>query len=361
VSTVNSIMTRPPSGSQRRGSDYAELMRLVRAAGLLERRPVFYALYITANVVMLAAGWTAFVLLGDSWWQMLTAVYLAVAFTQSGFLGHDAGHWQIFRARGANHLVGLMHGNLAIGVAFGWWVDKHHRHHAHPNQEGLDPDIGGDDLAYTPSQAGARRGLGRLVARHQGVLFFPMMLLLGLSLHVSGTQALLRAGYRDRVREAVLLGLHVAVYLAAMFLVLSPVKALVFIVLQQGLFGLYMGLSFAPNHKGMPILSKDDDGDFLRRQVITARNVRGGWLVDLALGGLNYQIEHHLFPNMPRPSLRHAQPIVRAFCRSRGLPYAETSLVDSYRQAVRHLHTVGRSAATRNAIPREHRNKPQGG
>ena len=111
-------------------------------------------------------------------------------------------------------------------------------------------------------------------------------------------------------------------YLAVVFLVLSPVKAVVFILVQQGLFGLYLGCSFAPNHKGMPILAADDHTDFLRRQVLTSRNVRGSWLVDFALGGLNYQIEHHLFPSMPRPNLRRAQPIVREFCRQHGLPTA---------------------------------------
>ena len=84
---------------------------------------------------------------------------------------------------------------------------------------------------------------------------------------------------------------------AAVFLVLSPVKAVVFIIVQQGLFGLYLGCSFAPNHKGMPILDAADQSDFLRRQALTSRNVRGGWLTDFALGGLNYQIEHHLFPS----------------------------------------------------------------
>ena len=79
-----------------------------------------------------------------------------------------------------------------------------------------------------------------------------------------------------------------------MFLVLSPVKAVVFIGVQQGLFGLYLGACFAPNHKGMLILDAADRSDFLRRQVLTSRNVRGGWLTDLAMGGLNYQIEHHL-------------------------------------------------------------------
>jgi fatty acid desaturase len=106
---------------------------------------------------------------------------------------------------------------------------------------------------------------------------------------------------------------------------------------------LYLGCAFAPNHKGMPILAQDDDTDFLRRQVLTSRNVRGGRLVDVLLGGLNYQIEHHLFPSMPRASLRHARPIVRAHCLQHGLPYVETSLFDSYRQALHHLHTAGRS------------------
>jgi fatty acid desaturase len=125
------------------------------------------------------------------------------------------------------------------------------------------------------------------------------------------------------------------------FLVLSPVKAVVFILVQQALFGLYLGLSFAPNHKGMPVLSKDDETDFLRRQVMTSRNVRGGWLVDFALGGLNYQIEHHLFPSMPRPNLRHSRAIVRAYCERHGVAYLETTLIRSYGQALRHLHEVG--------------------
>jgi fatty acid desaturase len=330
----------PPS---RRGSEYAELLRLVREAGLLDRRPVSYAVHLAVGLLLLVVGWAAFVLVGDSWWQLITAAFLAVAFTQNGFLTHDAGHRQIFRSRRANQVVGLVHGNLAIGLLFGWWVDKHHRHHAHPNQEGLDPDISGEDLVYTDSQARTRRGAGRLVARYQAQLFFPMLLLLALSIRVDGVKQLTRRGYRNRLPEAILFGLHVAGYLTAVLLVLSPRKALAFVAVHQGLLGLYLGSVFAPNHKGMPILAKDDDSDFLRGQVLTARNVHSGLLTDQLLGGLNYQIEHHLFPSMPRPSLRRAQPIVRAHCLGQGLPYEETSLLDSYRQALHHLDRVGRS------------------
>jgi fatty acid desaturase len=319
-------------------------MNLVRHAGLLERRRAFYISHMAVNVALLAAGWGAFILLGNTWWQIITAAGLAVVFTHSGFLGHDAGHRQIFRTRQANQVVGLLWGNLAIGLAFGWWVDKHHRHHAYPNQEGRDPDIGGADLVHTRSQAAQRHGLGRMVARHQAVLVLPMLLLVGLSLHWSAIKAVLQPHYRDRAWEAVLLGLHLSGYITALVLVLSPLKALVFVLIQQGLFGLYLGSVFAPNHKGMPILSQQDDSDFLRRQVLTARNIRGGWVTDVVFGGLNYQIEHHLFPSMPRVMLRRAQPLIREYCLRQGLPYVETTLIDSYRQALRHLHAVGRAA-----------------
>jgi fatty acid desaturase len=129
------------------------------------------------------------------------------------------------------------------------------------------------------------------------------------------------------------------------FLVLSPVKAVVFILVQQGLFGFYLACSFAPNHKGMPILAASSKTDFLRKQVLTSRNVRGGWLTDFALGGLNYQIEHHLFPSMPRPNLRLAQPLVAAFCADQDVAYAQSSLLASYAQALGHLAAVGSELA----------------
>ena len=325
-----------------RGSDYAELSRLVRRAGLLERRRWRYAWRITVAGLLLAAGWVVFVLVGDSWWQLAVAVFLAVMFTQVGFLGHDAGHRQIAGSRRVSYVFGILLGNLGIGLSYGWWVDKHNRHHVRPNTEGADPDIMMRVLAFTAGQAGAARGLSRMLCRYQAYLFFPMLLGEAFSVHVASIRALSRRESRGRPAEAALLAVHLAGYLTLVFLVLPPVKAVVFIGVQQGLFGLYLGASFAPNHKGMPILDAAGRSDFLRRQVLTSRNVRGGWLTDLALGGLNYQIEHHLFPSMPRPNLRRSQALIRAFCEQRGLPYCEASLAGCYAQALRHLAAVGR-------------------
>jgi fatty acid desaturase len=344
------LPARPPGPSpagpagRRRGSDYGELSHRVKDAGLLARRPGYYAVKIGLTGALLVAGWTAFVLLGESWWQLVTAVVLGIAFTQVAFLGHDAGHKQIVRTRRGSYVLGLLHGNLAVGLSYGWWVDKHNRHHAHPNEIGGDPDIGSGALLFVPGQA-RRHRLTRLLTRAQAYLFFPLLLLEGVNLHVAGLLALRERPGRTRWLEAALLLAHLAGYLAVVFVVLSPPQALAFIAVQQGVFGFSMGCAFAPNHKGMPILSRGEEPDFLRRQVLTSRNIRGGRFVDLVLGGLNYQIEHHLFPSMPRPNLRRAQALVREFCQELGIPYSETSLLASYGLALRHLHAVGRSPA----------------
>ncbi len=328
------------------------LSRQVRQAGLLAGRPRYYAWKIALTAGALAIGWAVFVLIGDSWWQLGVAAFLAVVFGQIGFLGHDAGHRQVFATHRANYVLGVLCGNLGIGLSYGWWTGKHSRHHAHPNTEGVDPDVMIGPLAFSGTRARAGRGVQRILFRYQAYLLVPLLFLEGASLHLSSVGALLRRPRRPGTSalgdgrhwawEAGLLAVHVAGYLGAVFLVLSPVRAVVFILVQQGLFGFYLGCSFAPNHKGMPVLAAGDKVDFLRRQVLTSRNVRGGWFTDFAIGGLNYQIEHHLFPSMPRPSLRRAQPLVAAFCAEHGLPYCEATLFGSYAQALRHLNEVGK-------------------
>jgi fatty acid desaturase len=324
-----------------RWSEYTQLSRELRQAGLLERRQGWYVARMAGNLALLAAGLAALVVLGESWWQLLVAAYLAVVATQLTFIGHDAGHRQIFRSRRANDLAGLLHGNLLVGISFGWWVPKHNAHHTNPNDEDLDPDIGIAVLAFTAAQAHNKHGLARLITRSQAWLFFPLLLLEAAHLHLASVKAILKGHGRANLLEALLLGIHLMVYVTVLVVVLTPAQALAFVLVQQGLFGLYLGCAFAPNHKGMPTLTQGDRLDFLRRQVLTSRNVAGSPIIDLVFGGLNYQIEHHLFPTMARPNLRRAQPLVQAFCRDHDLPYTQASLIGSYTQALRHLHTIG--------------------
>lgn len=328
-----------------RGSDFARLSERIRRAGLLERRPAYYACRIGLVAAAYVVAWTVFGVLGDSWYQMIVAVVLAVVFAQVALVAHDLAHRQVFKSRWPTEIGGLVAGNLAIGMSYGWWMDKHTRHHANPNHPEHDPDVAPDILVWSADQAMSSTGVPRVIGRVQAYLFFPLLLLEGLNLHVASARALRRRNIRHRGLEALLLGSHLLGYLAVVFAVLPLGKALLFMAIHQAVFGLYLGCTFAPNHKGMPM--PDEELDFLRKQVLTSRNVSGGRFMDVALGGLNHQIEHHLFPSMPSPNLRQAKPIVRDFCAEIGVSYQDSGLISSYRQALTHLHQVGAVLRTR--------------
>src|SRR4029450_318642 len=175
-----------------------------------------------------------------------------------------------------------------------------------------------------------------------GWYFFPILVLEGASLHKDGISRIIS---RDKIQrrwvEISFTTLRLAGFAALVFLVLPPGKAVAFLALQLAVFGLYMGSSFAPNHIGMPLVSAKLKLDFLRRQVLMSRNISGGPLMSTFMGGLNYQIEHHLFPSMARPYLRKAQPLVAAYCAAQGVPYTRTTLWQSYRIVIGYLNTVG--------------------
>ena len=259
-------------------------------------------------------------------------MFLGLVQTQLGFLGHDAGHGQVFASRRSNQLLGLAVGNGLIGLSFGWWVPKHSAHHAHPNELDRDPDVG-IGLIGVPSTDGGGRGLAGWLTRWHAELFFPLMLLRSTGLYVSGGIDLLRRRDRGALAETLVIATYAALYLTVVFWALPPFEAITFIAVHQAVFSFYLGCSFAPNHKGMRIIEESSGMSFAERQVVTARNVTGGRCTGFALGGLNYQIEHHLFPTMPRPNLPRVQELVRSFCIDNGYGYCEERAIDSYRQA----------------------------
>jgi len=322
------------------GSAFAGLNRQVVEAGLLERRPVYYAVRMSCVAALLVGGWAAFALIGASWWTLAVAAFLGIVFAQVALVAHDLAHRQVFRTKKPSERAGRIAANIAVGMSYGWWMDKHTRHHNHPNDTELDPDVAPEVLVWSREQAASRRGIAAFVTRWQAWLFFPLLTLLAVDLRVSSVKALIRGDVKQRGLEWVLLAFHLVAYLSVLLIVLSPLQALAFLVVHQALFGVYLGMTFAPNHKGMPMPEPGVEWDYLRKQVLTSRNVKGGRLVDAALGGLNYQIEHHLFPAMPTPNLRKVQPIVEAYCAEIGVSYLQTSLIGSYAQALRHLRDV---------------------
>ena len=331
---------RPPA------TPYAKLTAQVQEAGLMQRRTGHYVRRIAATTAALAATAAGTVLLRDSWLVLLMAPVLALVLTQFAFLGHDAAHRQVFASHRANEVAARIFAALVVGLSYGWWLGKHTRHHQAPNQRGIDTDIESEVLSFHEEAAQSRRGLLAWFTRRQGWFFFPLLLLEGLNLHVDSARLVLDRSrpVKRRAVDGALIATHWLLYAGALTWLLGPGGAAAFFGVHMAAFGVSMGGSFAPNHTGMPIVARTAKVDFIRRQVLMSRNISGGWLVNLFMGGLNYQIEHHLFPSMPRPNLRRAQPLVREFCAEHGITYTETTLLGAYRAILLYLNEVGLAA-----------------
>jgi fatty acid desaturase len=330
------------SVSRSPAKQYAELKHLVKQRGLLDRQSAYYAVKIPLTLGLLAVSVALLLIFGATWLQLLNAAFLAFAFVQVGLLAHDWGHRQFsFRTSWMNDWATIFLGNLSIGISRQWWIDKHNEHHGHPNQLDLDPDVDIPLLAFEEEQALHRRGLARFVVKYQAALIFPLSLLQALSMHRSSIRFLFEKRAKSTLIEALVLGAHVVLYFGLLFSALEPLQALLFIVVHRGLFGMFMVSIFAPNHKAMPVLERESELDFLHRQVLTSRNVNAHPVTDFWYGGLNYQIEHHLFPRLPRNKLREAQQVIRDFCGDHSIAYHETTVLQSYREILQHLHEVG--------------------
>jgi fatty acid desaturase len=336
------IVRTGPRGIGNPVSEFSALLNTVRDAGLLRRSRWFYIASFAAITTALAGAWVGFAFLHDTWYSLLIAAALGLIFTQYAFLGHEAAHRQVFDSGKANELAGRVLADFFVGMSYSWWMAKHTRHHGNPNTVTRDPDIETDFIVFQPEEAAKLTGWKAAIVRRQGWFFVPALLLEGINLHQHAYRTVFsRKKVDKRAFSIALLMVRNIAYLAALFAFMPLGMAFAFLGVQLAIFGLYMGLSFAPNHIGMPLLPADSKVDFLRRQVLTSRNITGNWFMSVFMGGLNFQVEHHLFPSMPRPHLRKANEIVREYCASRDIEYTETGYVRAQAIVIDYLNHVG--------------------
>lgn len=339
------VKTRLADGGPEKASvhapknDYAALKARVIEAGLLRPQGLYYGIKLAYTLVLFAIG-LALLFLPIGWARvLLVAPYLAFVSAQLGFLSHDLGHKQVFSSTRVNNWVGMGLANLLVGMSLAWWVDKHNAHHANPNHDGLDPDIDIPFMAFSDEQVTRKTGLARFVTAYQAFLFFPALMLTTYSMQIASIRHILSKQYRWRGPDAAMLLAHFAIYYIGLPVLLGPWQGIAFILIHRAMLGLFIGSVFAPNHKGMLVVGKDDTKlDFLRKQVLTSRNVRSNPFIDFMYGGLNHQAVHHLFPAMPRNKLRDAGEITRLYCEEHNVPYYVTGVRQSIKEILQSLH-----------------------
>jgi fatty acid desaturase len=330
---------------------YGELRRAVTGAGLLDRAYAYYFGRASLSFLLLTAGLSLpFQLAPSVPALILSGLAIGFGSVQVALIGHDAGHLAVFRRARANAALGSVCWSLSLGISFRYWQDRHHRHHTNTNDASADPDLQWAGLvAYSEVVASARPNRSAWLTRYQAILGPLYTLFLPFAFRVEGWQFTLR--HLSGASRAI----EVSLMLASTLAWLLPITVLgwwwlgVF-VLSQSLAGLYLALVIAPNHKGMPIWPPGTTLSFLERQVLSSRNVAPNPVWDFVFGGLNYQVEHHLFPTMPRVNFSRARKLVMPFCAAHGLHYEEMGAFASYRLVVAELRRVARTASAPGAV-----------
>jgi fatty acid desaturase len=323
---------RPASASY-----YGDLKRILTAAGLRDAQPRFYITKSIVNAIALAG------VVALSLWSpnpvvlVISAMLWGFMLTQNGLLGHDVAHRQVFRRGRGVAIGGWILGNLLMGVSYTWWTRKHNIHHQNPNHITADPDANYPMLAMFPEQVAQRSRWAQPIIAIQPYIYPILGMFLFVTFRAPAIEMIVRGTLPARIPQAIGFVLHFVLFGLLLSQLGGWPQALTYLVVSQIIFSLYMVSVFAPNHKGMKMMTDDESLDFFHTQVLTARNIRGSRFVDFWYGGLNYQIEHHLFPTLPRNRLSEAQPIVEQFCAERGISYHQTSLVGSYAEIFRHL------------------------
>jgi len=357
---------------------YRELRMQLIKMGMFESSKLFYLYKVCFNVGMWAIS-VAMVAKSDSVFMHIgSALLLGLFWQQCGWLAHDFLHHQVFENRVLGDIAGLMVGNLFQGFSVSWWKNKHNGHHAVPNlhntsavsQDG-DPDIDTMPvLAWSIKQAQSYRELQadgkdsafvRTAIKYQAFTYFPILLLARLSwlnesfktafrLGASTENAKLemeRKGLGYPIAEKVLLIIFHAwnFALASGFGRWSMSYSICYYMTSLCSSGLFLALVFGLGHNGMATYDAETRPDFWKLQVTTTRNIIGGHgvpqaFVDWLCGGLQYQVDHHLFPMMPRHNLKKTHDLVESFCKKWGVTYHEADLVDGTVEVIQHLSKV---------------------
>jgi len=311
--------------------DYRDLGKKLREDQFFQSNKLFYLYKIATNLGLATISALLVFNFPDKWIHFVAAILLALFWQQCGWLSHDFLHHQVFKNRKYNNYAGYLFGNVCQGFSVGWWKAKHNLHHAVPNVAGYDPDI--DTLPFLAWSEklieGELTGLPHFLIKYQYLFYFPLLMAARLSWLI---QSIIYANSKSRARgiELTTLAIHWILLCTLAFCnpYMSVLGGIGFILTAEFATGLLLATAFSLNHNGMAILEKgsQDKMDFHALQAITGRDVHEGPLsfVSWFMGGLDYQIEHHLFPQIPRHKLKQLSAKVGPLCQEHKILYHKT-------------------------------------
>jgi len=320
----------------------------LRKEGIFNPNPIWQFYKCVSSVGLIIAG------LAAAWYGhwFIASLFFGIGYQQLGWLGHDACHHGLTSNRKLNNFLGYIFGNVLSGYSVNWWKDRHNTHHAITNVLDSDPDI--DNLPlfvwseHDIPRAATWTGLARSILPYQHYYFVPWTSTLKLIwclqsvIFLQQPEVHNRSYLKSLPAEKATIVLHWVILAYVLSLMPSFGAGLLFFLISEFIGGAGIALIVFMNHYACEQLPKSEgkEADFLELQLHGTKNVNPGIFMDWFAGGLNYQVEHHLFPTIPRHNLSKVKPVVEAFCKEYELPYMSFSYGECLTSVLKRLETV---------------------
>ena len=323
--------------------EYIRLKQTIESVGILDRSYFYYCRLVLMDLILFSGSILGVYFVNNFWPVLFFSCLFGFSAVRMGGLMHDAGHQAIFKSERNNDIVGYFFGTLAV-IAFAGWKMSHNAHHANPNQEDSDPNVELVLLSFNIDRYNAKTGLAKHLRRFQHFFYYPLIFMVGFGMRIADIFYFKQYFKLQKLWQLELFLLAFFGLYFLPFFIFSTSKALIFVLISNIVTGIYFSTIFAPNHKGMYEPKKGEKLSFIKHQIITTRNIFPNPSTDYIFMGLNYQIEHHLFPMCPRNKLKFITPYVDEICEGQNLEFTRVSFWDSNKIILSSLRDVVRRA-----------------
>jgi len=320
---------------------------------------VLYSIYKASTTVGLVVLGCSLAIKG--WW-LLGAVLLGLGYQQLGWLGHDTCHHNFTKNRRLNNALSYVFGNLLNGLSVNWWKNRHNTHHAVTNVLDADPDVDNLPLfVWDVAELSKVQDswLAPAIVAYQEWYFIPWTASLKIIWMLQSVVFLFKTEIQNESFRRALKWerLTIALHFTWVFLVAwhtpSWIAMASFLLISEAIGGAGIALVVFMNHYALDLVQNDrrEEASFIELQLNGTRNILPNLFNNWFSGGLNLQIEHHLFPTMPRNNLLAVRPLVKEFCRQQKIPYQELSYWECLCEVERKLSRV--SAAYQKSVAKK--------
>ena len=303
---------------------FDELKEEVRAAGLLKRVPIRGSVEMAAVIISLVAAFATIAL----WDPFLLGLFMTLVFTRAVFVSHDILHRQYFKDKTLSFRLSYPFAALILSNSSSWWDFKHNvNHHTWCNVVEKDEDIRALDGAFTPYNRGSKR----FIKRYKYIIFWGAMFFMYPAFIAKSYSYVIR---KKLYGELFLMLLYWPLIWGYVFYMLPFTDALIVMLTLNFTLSPWLAFGFITNHLGCEVFDYEEGKklSWMELQMRSSRSLKGGRFVHWFYGGLNTQIEHHLFPKAPRFNLLKVQQMTREFAKRHNIPYFETSPIEAYVQ-----------------------------